>query len=79
ILVVKNIQLRLKVIDNVKGFTLDQVKASSFGLNSMIERASEIGGVAEVFSVEGKFSQIYVKVPFFPEVKGVNDRVSSII
>lgn len=69
ILGIKNSQLRLKVIDNGKGFKMDQVKASSYGLNSMKERASEIGGVAEVISVEGKGTQIEVKVPIFPEEK----------
>lgn len=79
ILGIKNSQLRLKVIDNGKGFKMDQVKASSYGLNSMKERASEIGGVAEVISVEGKGTQIEVKVPIFPEEKGENERDSSII
>ncbi|WP_069838754.1 two-component system sensor histidine kinase LiaS [Bacillus sp. F56] len=79
ILGIKNSQLRLKVIDNGKGFKMGQVKASSYGLNSMKERASEIGGVAEVISVEGKGTQIEVKVPIFPEEKGENERDSSII
>ncbi|MCG8397132.1 two-component system sensor histidine kinase LiaS [Bacillus atrophaeus] len=75
----KNRQLQLKVIDNGAGFTMDKVKTSSYGLHSIKERASEVGGVAEIISVEGKGTQIDVKVPIFPEEKGENDSDSSVV
>lgn len=54
ILGVKNNQFWLKVIDNGKGFKMDQVKVFLYGLNFMKECVSEIGGVVEVILVEGK-------------------------
>jgi two-component system, NarL family, sensor histidine kinase LiaS len=57
-------QVRLKIIDDGVGFTPDQVKASSYGLRSIRERASEIGGVAEVISFPGQGTQVEITVPF---------------
>ncbi|AFJ63484.1 MULTISPECIES: two-component system sensor histidine kinase LiaS [Bacillus] len=74
----KHQKLQLKVIDNGAGFTMDQVKASSYGLHSIKERASEIGGIAEIISVKGKGTQIDVKVPIYQKTKGENDSDSSV-
>ncbi|PIK32572.1 sensor histidine kinase, partial [Bacillus siamensis] len=74
----KHQKLQLKVIDNGAGFTMDQVKASSYGLHSIKERASEIGGIAEIISVKGKGTQIDVKVPIYEKTKGENDSDSSV-
>ncbi|MFS0656140.1 two-component system sensor histidine kinase LiaS [Bacillus sp. 179-C3.3 HS] len=69
-LLIRNRQVQLKIIDNGIGFQMDDVKASSYGLESIRERTSEVGGVAEIMSFEGKGTQIDVKVPIFVEGKG---------
>nr|MDH3153309.1 two-component system sensor histidine kinase LiaS [Bacillus licheniformis] len=69
-LLLRNKQLQLKVIDNGEGFKMDAVKTSSYGLNSIKERASEVGGVAEIISFTGKGTQVDVKVPIFEQQKG---------
>lgn len=51
---------------------MDSVKTSSYGLNSIKERASEVGGVAEIISFAGKGTQVDVKVPIFDQGKGEN-------
>lgn len=56
-------QVRLKILDDGVGFSTGQAKASSYGLQVIRERASEIGGVAEVFSMPGQGTQVEVKVP----------------
>lgn len=66
-LLMRNSQVQLKVIDNGIGFKMDDVKTSSYGLNSIRERASEVGGVAEIISFETKGTQIDVKVPIYKE------------
>ncbi|TCP18629.1 NarL family two-component system sensor histidine kinase LiaS [Scopulibacillus darangshiensis] len=58
-----NRQLYLRIIDNGVGFDMDKPKTSSYGLQSIQERANEIGGVAEIISFPGKGVQIEVKVP----------------
>ncbi|MBM7646652.1 NarL family two-component system sensor histidine kinase LiaS [Scopulibacillus daqui] len=58
-----NQQLLLRVLDNGIGFDMDKPKTSSYGLESIKERANEIGGVAEIISFPGKGVQIEVKVP----------------
>ncbi|HYG57398.1 MAG TPA: sensor histidine kinase [Symbiobacteriaceae bacterium] len=58
-----NRQVRLKIIDNGSGFDPAQARSTSYGLQSIKERASEIGGVAEVISFPGKGTQVEVKVP----------------
>ncbi|ALC82317.1 MULTISPECIES: two-component system sensor histidine kinase LiaS [Bacillus] len=66
-LLARNSQVQLKVIDNGIGFKMDDIKTSSYGLNSIRERASEVGGVAEIISFETKGTQIDVKVPIYKE------------
>lgn len=60
-------QVRLKIIDDGVGFSTGQAKASSYGLQVIGERASEIGGVAEVISIPGQGTQVEVKVPIVEE------------
>ncbi|KKB75432.1 MULTISPECIES: two-component system sensor histidine kinase LiaS [Bacillus] len=76
-LLLRNRQLQLKVIDNGEGFQMDSIKTSSYGLNSIKERASEVGGVAEIISFAGKGTQVDVKVPIFDQGKGENQGDSS--
>ncbi|HEU5138671.1 MAG TPA: sensor histidine kinase [Bacillales bacterium] len=56
-------QLHLRIIDNGTGFNMTQSKPSSYGLQSIQERANEIGGVAEIISFPEKGTQVEVKVP----------------
>ncbi|SFJ76718.1 HAMP domain-containing sensor histidine kinase [Thermoflavimicrobium dichotomicum] len=58
-----NKQIMLKIIDNGIGFDTSKMKTSTVGLSSIQERATEIGGVGEIFSLPGKGTQIVVKVP----------------
>lgn len=64
-LVIRGKYLHLKIIDDGIGFDESQMKMSSYGLKSISERASEIGGIGEVLSLPGKGTQINVKVPIF--------------
>lgn len=58
-----NKQILLKIMDNGVGFDTNKMKTSTVGLSSIQERATQIGGVGEIFSVPGKGTQIVVKVP----------------
>lgn len=62
-LVIRGDYLHLKIIDDGIGFDESKMKMSSYGLKSISERASEIGGIGEVLSLPGKGTQINVKVP----------------
>jgi NarL family two-component system sensor histidine kinase LiaS len=58
-----NKQIMLKIIDNGIGFDTSKMKTSTVGLSSIKERAAQIGGVGEIFSLPGQGTQIVVKVP----------------
>lgn len=60
---VKHRRLHLKIVDNGVGFEMSQSKLSSYGLQSIQERANEIGGIVEVLSFPERGTQIDVKVP----------------
>ncbi|MCH5585012.1 sensor histidine kinase [Shimazuella sp. AN120528] len=62
-LVVRGKYLHLKIIDDGIGFDESKMKMSSYGLKSISERASEIGGIGEVLSLPGRGTHINVKVP----------------
>lgn len=62
-----NRQVLLKIIDNGVGFDMNKTKTSSYGLQSIQERANEIGGVADIISFPGKGTQIEMKVPIVDE------------
>lgn len=66
---VVNRQIYLRIFDNGIGFDMAKPKASSYGLQSIQERVSEIGGVAEIISFPDKGTQIEVKVPIVEERK----------
>ncbi|WEG13028.1 sensor histidine kinase [Pullulanibacillus sp. KACC 23026] len=65
-----NQQLYLKIIDDGVGFRPENRKASSYGLSSIEERVTEIGGVFEIVSLPGKGTQIEVKVPI---IEGIGE------
>ncbi|GAA5344129.1 HAMP domain-containing sensor histidine kinase [Planifilum fimeticola] len=60
-------QIHLKIVDNGVGFDMNKVKRTTYGLQSIQERANEIGGVAEVISFPGKGTQVDVKIPLVDE------------
>lgn len=53
----------LKVVDNGKGFLLDEQKVGSYGLKNIHERVSEIAGTVKIISIPNKGTSIEVKVP----------------
>jgi two-component system, NarL family, sensor histidine kinase LiaS len=64
VLLVKRDQLViLRVSDDGVGFNVDQVKAGSYGLQNMHERALEIGGTMQIVSVPNQGTRLEVKVP----------------
>jgi two-component system, NarL family, sensor histidine kinase LiaS len=70
VLLVKRDQLViLRVSDDGVGFDVDQVKAGSYGLQNMHERALEIGGTLQIVSVPNQGTRLEVKVPIIEEGK----------
>ena len=53
----------LRIIDDGVGFDTENVRTSSYGLQNMRERASEIGGTFKVVSLPNEGTQTEVKVP----------------
>ncbi|MEB1808008.1 MAG: sensor histidine kinase [Bacillaceae bacterium] len=56
-------QLRLKIIDNGIGFEFSGQKMGSYGLQTMKERVTEIGGTLEIISIPNKGTQVEAMVP----------------
>ncbi|WNC15845.1 sensor histidine kinase [Brevibacillus brevis] len=56
-------QVRLRVTDDGVGFDPDGEKLTSYGLRSMQERVTEVGGSMEIYSAIGKGTQIEVRIP----------------
>ncbi|KRG16768.1 histidine kinase [Lederbergia galactosidilytica] len=63
--------LFLKVMDDGKGFNVDDPKAGSYGLTNMKERAAEIGGNIKLVSLPGRGTSIEVKIPLLEDVQKV--------
>lgn len=55
--------IRLTIRDNGVGFELDEKKQTSYGLDSMRERVSEIGGSFNIITAPGKGTRIEIRVP----------------
>lgn len=53
----------LRVVDNGIGFHVEEVKTSSYGLQNMEERANEIGGTFKMISLPNQGTRLEVKVP----------------
>ncbi|MFD2369185.1 histidine kinase [Brevibacillus sp. GCM10020057] len=60
-------QVRLRVTDDGVGFDPDGEKLTSYGLRSMQERVAEVGGSMEIYSAQGKGTQIEVRIPLMPQ------------
>jgi two-component system, NarL family, sensor histidine kinase LiaS len=70
--------VRLSVRDNGVGFSPDEEKHASYGLMSMRERVTEIGGSLNIVSAPGKGTRIEIRAPVMSEEEGelVNGRTS---
>lgn len=68
-------QVRLRISDDGVGFDLDGEKMTSYGLQSIRERVSEVGGALDIYSAVGKGTQIEVRIPLMMEndPKGVEE------
>ncbi|MGG3737340.1 sensor histidine kinase [Aeribacillus pallidus] len=53
----------LRVVDDGVGFNVEEVKTTSYGLQTMRERALEIGGNLQIVSLPGKGTRLEVKIP----------------
>lgn len=62
-------QVRMRVTDDGVGFEADGEKATSYGLGSMRERVTEVGGSLEIYSAKGKGTQIEVRIPLMPQTE----------
>lgn len=63
----------MRVVDDGIGFNADKAKAGSYGLQTMQERALEIGGTLKIVSVKNKGTRLEVKVPNVVNGDGAND------
>src|SRR5699024_2854976 len=63
----------LRVVDNGVGFDVEKVKANSYGLQNMRERALEIGGTCKIISLKNEGTRLEVKVPAFEREASNND------
>ncbi|WP_010271503.1 sensor histidine kinase [Paenibacillus senegalensis] len=59
--------IRLSIRDNGVGFLLDDKKMASYGLVSMKERVSEIGGSIQIITAPDKGTRIEIRVPIVQE------------
>lgn len=62
-------QVRMRVTDDGIGFDPDGEKLTSYGLRSMRERVTEVGGSMEIYSAQGKGTQIEVRIPLMPQTE----------
>lgn len=53
----------LRIVDDGKGFNLDEVITSSYGLENMKERAHDLGGTCKIISLPQQGTRIEVQVP----------------
>jgi len=53
----------LRIHDDGKGFDLDEVQPGSYGLESMRERARDLGGSCKIVTLPQKGTRVEIKVP----------------
>jgi NarL family two-component system sensor histidine kinase LiaS len=63
----------LRIIDDGIGFNVNEMKAGSYGMQNMHERAVEVGGTLKVVSVKNQGTRLEVKVPVMINGDGAND------
>ncbi|MFD2329979.1 sensor histidine kinase [Cohnella sp. GCM10020058] len=67
-------QVLLSIDDDGEGFSADQVKAGSYGLTTMRERAIQLGGDVEIATKPGSGTRIKVGLPKFAQAIEGNGR-----
>ncbi|WP_243387332.1 sensor histidine kinase [Bacillus kexueae] len=70
LLIVRDQFAILRVVDDGIGFHIEESKTTSYGLQTMRERAIEMGGTFHVVSLPGKGTRLEVKIPI---LEGDND------
>ncbi|WP_045524438.1 sensor histidine kinase [Neobacillus niacini] len=73
LLIMRDDLVILRIVDDGIGFEVDNMKAGSYGMQNMHERALEVGGTLKVISVKSKGTRLEVKVPVMINGDGVND------
>lgn len=63
----------LRIVDDGIGFEVDNMKAGSYGMQNMHERAVEVGGTLKVISIKNKGTRLEVKVPVMGNGDGAID------
>ncbi|MFJ7725018.1 sensor histidine kinase [Neobacillus sp. NPDC097160] len=63
----------LRIVDDGIGFEVNEMKAGSYGMQNMHERAVEVGGTLKVISVKDKGTRLEVKVPVMINGDGAHD------
>lgn len=58
-----NENVTVEVVDQGRGFEMDEVRDGSFGLSGIVERANVMGGTADVRSVPGDGTKLTVQFP----------------
>lgn len=62
-------QVELTIIDNGRGFELDQITPTGFGLKSMRDRLDEIGGQLTIHSAAGRGTRLSARLLLKPEAR----------
>ncbi len=62
-------QVRLRIADDGVGFDPEGEKMTSYGLTSMRERVTEVGGSLDVYSAVGKGTQLEVRIPLMKDAE----------
>ena len=63
LLIKRDNQFILRIVDNGKGFQMEEAQGSSYGLQNMEERALELGGTVKVISLLDQGTRVEVKIP----------------
>lgn len=73
LLIKRNDLIIMRVADDGIGFQTEETKAGSYGLQTMRERALEIGGTLKIVSIKNKGTRLEVKVPNIMNGESAND------
>ena len=63
----------LRIVDDGKGFKMENANTGSYGLDTMRERSGDLGGNFKVVSLPNKGTKIEVKIPAIEERGDKND------
>ena len=65
--------VRVSLRDDGAGFELDEKKQTSYGLSTMEERVSELGGTMQIITAPGKGTRIEISVPLMEDERKRSD------